>query len=153
SNNLDLLSADQWRAYVRENSMADAVDYGGDTNWQKELQQTAFTQSHNLSLSTANEQSGMRASLLYLNNEGIIKTTGLERLSGNISAYQYVFDKALKFDMGVFANIDKWNPLDYRVFERSFNLNPTIPVYDENGEFTEVGGTLYENPVEILTNR
>src|SRR5690606_37874358 len=69
------------------------------------------------------------------------------------SAYQYVFDKALKFDMGVFANIDKWNPLDYRVFERSFNLNPTIPVYDENGEFTEVGGTLYENPVEILTNR
>lgn len=153
SNNLDMLSADQWRSYVRENNMTDAVDYGGNTDWQRELQQTAFSQSHNLGLSSATEKGGYRASILYLDNEGIIKTTGLERLSGNVTAYQYMFDKALKFDIGVFANIDKWQPLDYRIFERSFNLNPTIPVYDENGDYTEVGGTLYENPVEILNNR
>lgn len=153
SNNLDMLSADQWRAYVRENNLADAVDYGGDTNWQKELQQTAYSQSHNLSISSSSENSGLRASLLYLDNEGVIKTTGLERLSGNVNAYQYGLNKALKFDLGLFANIDKFHPLDYRIFERAFNLNPTIPVYDSEGKFTSVGGTLYENPVEIQTNR
>jgi TonB-linked SusC/RagA family outer membrane protein len=153
SNNLDLLSADQWRQYVREYNIPDAIDYGGNTNWQKELQQRAFTQSHAIGLTSGGEESGLRASLSYLQNEGIIKTTELERLSGNISGYQYAMNKALKFDMGIFANIDKWHPLDYRIFERAFNLNPTIPVYDANGEFTEVGGTLYENPVEILTNR
>ncbi|SCY20972.1 SusC/RagA family TonB-linked outer membrane protein [Flavobacterium caeni] len=153
ANNLDLLSANQWRQYVRENNIADAVDYGGNTDWQKELQQQGFMQQHNLGLTSGGEESGLRASLSYLKNEGVIKTTELERLSGNISGYQYALNKALKFDVGLFANIDKWHPLDYRVFERSFNLNPTIPVYNNDGSFTEVGGTLYENPVEILTNR
>jgi TonB-linked SusC/RagA family outer membrane protein len=153
SNNLDLLSADQWRGYVRENNLTDAVDYGGNTNWQKELQQTAFTQSHNISISSGTELSGFRSSLLYLNNEGVIKTTGLERLSANVSGYQYAANKALKFDTGIFANIDKWHPLDYRIFERAFNLNPTIPVRDANGNYTQVGGTLNENPVEIQDNR
>ena len=148
-----LLSADQWRAYVRKNNLTDAVDYGGNTNWQKELQQTAFTQSHNISISSGGEMSNMRASILYLKNEGVIKTTGLERLSANVAGTQYAANKALKFDTGIFANIDKWHPLDYRIFERSFNLNPTIPVRDANGDFTEVGGTLNENPVEIQTNR
>lgn len=153
SNNLDLLSANQWRQYVREKGLTDAVDYGGDTNWQKELQHRAFTQSHTLSLTSGGEMSGMRASLGYLQNEGVIKTTELERLNGNISGYQYALNKALKFDVGLFANIDKWHPLDYRIFERAYNLNPTIPVRTPSGQFTEVGGTLYENPVEILTNR
>jgi len=153
SNNLDLLSANQWRSYVRENNLTDAVDYGGNTNWQKELQRTAFTQSHNISISSGNEMSNMRASILYLKNDGIVKTTGLERLSANVAGTQYAANKALKFDTGIFANIDKWQPLDYRIFERSFNLNPTIPVRDANGNFTEVGGTLNENPVEIQTNR
>ena len=153
SNNLDLLSADQWRSYVRDNDIADAIDFGGDTNWQEELQQTAFSQSHTLGISSNSETSGLRASLTYLDNEGIVKTTGLERLSANVSTYQYALNKALKFDAGLFANIDKWNPLDYRIFERAFNLNPTIPVRDGNGDFSQVGGTLYENPVEILTNR
>lgn len=153
SSNLDMLSANQWRSYVRQNNITDAIDYGGNTNWQKELEQRSFSQSHTLSISSSGDQGGLRSSLSYLKNEGIIKSTGMERLSANLSGYQYAMDKALKFDMGLFANMDKWNPLDYRIFERSFNLNPTIPVYDANRKFTEVGGTLYENPVEILTNR
>lgn len=153
SNHLDLLSANQWRAYVRDNNVTDAIDFGGNTDWQKELEQTAYTQSHTFSINSGNEESGLRTSLSYFNNEGIIKTTGLERISANISTYQYVLDKTLKFDMGLNANMDKWSPLDYRIFERAINLNPTIPVYDANGDFTSVAGTLYENPAEILKNR
>jgi len=153
SNQLDMLSAGQWRSYVRENNITDAVDYGGNTDWQKELTRKAYTQSHTLSISSGGETSGIRTSLSYLKNEGVVKTTELERLSANVSGYQYAANKALKFDTGLFANIDKWHPLDYRIFERSFNLNPTIPVRNASGAFTEVGGTLNENPVEILTNR
>ncbi|WP_083702093.1 TonB-dependent receptor [Mangrovimonas sp. DI 80] len=153
SNNLDMLSANQWRQYVRDNNVTGAIDYGGDTDWQEELQTTSATMSHTVSLASGAEYNGLRASVSYLDNKGIIKTTGLERLSGNLSIYQYAMDKKLKFDAGMFATVDKWNPLDYRIFERAFNLNPTIPVYDENGNFTSVDGTLYENPVEILTNR
>lgn len=154
ADNLDLLSANQWRGYVRQTGNMDAVDYGGNTNWQKAIEQTAISQSHTLSINSGKVDSGFRASIAYLNNEGVIKKSGLERISGNVSAYQYLGDnKDVKFDMGLFANIDKWHPIDYRIFERAYNLNPTIPVYDANGNFTSVGGNIYENPVEILTNR
>ncbi len=154
ADNLDLLSANQWRGYVRQTGNMDAIDFGGNTNWQKAIEQTAISQSHTLSINSGKTDSGFRASISYLNNEGVIKKSGLERISGNVTAYQYLGDnKDVKFDMGLFANIDKWNPIDYRIFERSYNLNPTIPVYDNNGNFTNVNYTLYENPVEILTNR
>ncbi|MFH7013626.1 SusC/RagA family TonB-linked outer membrane protein [Flavobacterium sp. FlaQc-52] len=154
TDNLDLLSANQWRGYVRQTGNLDAVDYGGNTDWQKAIEQTAISQSHTLSINSGKVDSGFRASISYLNNEGVIKKSGLERISGNVSAYQYLGDnKAVKFDMGLFANIDKWNPIDYRIFERAYNLNPTIPVYDSNGNFSSVSGNIYENPVEILTNR
>lgn len=154
NDNLDLLSANQWRGYVRQTGNMDAVDYGGNTKWQKAIEQTAVSQSHTLSINSGKTDSGFRTSIGYLNNEGVIKKSGLERISGNISAYQFLGDnKDVKFDVGLFANIDKWHPIDYRIFERAYNLNPTIPVYDANGNFTSVGGNIYENPVEILTNR
>ncbi|WP_194765649.1 SusC/RagA family TonB-linked outer membrane protein [Tamlana sp. I1] len=154
SNHLDMLSANQWRGYVRDNNLTDAIDFGADTDWQSELERNmASTQSHVINMASGTETGGLRASISYLNKEGIIKTTGMERLNASLNTHQYILDKAIKFDAGLFANIDKWHPLDYRIFERAFNLNPTIPVYDADGNFTEVGGTLYENPVEILTNR
>jgi iron complex outermembrane receptor protein len=139
---------------MRETGNLDAIDYGGNTNWQKAIEQTAVSQSHTLSINSGKADSGFRTSIAYLNNEGVIKKSGLERISGNVSAYQYLGDsKSVKFDMGLFANIDKWHPIDYRIFERAYNLNPTIPVYNANGDFSSVSGNLYENPVEILTNR
>ncbi|TDO99297.1 SusC/RagA family TonB-linked outer membrane protein [Flavobacterium sp. 245] len=154
TDNLDLLSANQWRNYVRQTNSADAVDYGANTNWQKAIEQTAISQSHTLTINSGKTDSGFRTSLSYLNNEGVIKESGLERLSGNISAYQYLGDnKDVKFDMGLFANIDKWHPVDYRIFEYAYNLNPTIPVYTPTGEFSSVALNQYFNPVELLTNR
>ncbi|MEN2413284.1 SusC/RagA family TonB-linked outer membrane protein [Flavobacterium mesophilum] len=154
NDNLDLLSANQWRNYVRTSGNKDAVDYGANTNWQKAIEQTAISQSHTLTINSGKADSGFRTSLSYLNNEGVIKNSGLERLSGNVTAYQYLGDnKDVKFDTGLFANIDKWHPIDYRIFENAYNLNPTIPVYTPSGEFSSVAGNLYYNPVEILTNR
>jgi TonB-linked SusC/RagA family outer membrane protein len=153
TNHIDMLSANQWRGYVRDNQITNAVDYGANTNWQKELEQTAITTSHTLSTSSSNEKNGLRTSISYLDNQGVIKESGLQRLSANISGHQYALNKTIKFDTGIFATFDKSHPIDYRIFQRAFNLNPTIPVYNPDGSFTSIGGTLYENPVEILTNR
>lgn len=153
ANHLDLLSANQWRKYVRDNQVANAIDYGGHTDWQKELEQTSITQSHTLAISNSNNNRSYRASVNYLNNEGVIRRTGLERISASLSATNYGLHEKLKIDIGLMGNFDTWKPLDYRIFERMYNLSPVIPVYDLNGEFTQIGGTNYENPVEINTNR
>lgn len=153
ANHIDMLSANQWRKYVREDTVLSAIDFGGNTDWQRELEQVSISQSHNVSFSNATEDNGFRASMTYLNNQGVIKSTKLERVGVSISDFQYGMDDRLKLEIGLNANMDKWNPLDTRIFERTMNLNPTIPVYNPDGTFTRIGGTKYDNPVEINTNR
>lgn len=153
SKHVDVLSANQWRAWVRENEVTEAIDYGGNTDWQKELEQTAITHSHVFTFNSGTESSGYRASVNYLNNQGVIKNTKLERLGASLSAYQFGLNDKLKLEAGINANFDKWNPFDGRIFERMLNLGPTIPVYNPDSSFTRIGGTKYDNPVEIHTNR
>ncbi|MBN1182311.1 MAG: TonB-dependent receptor [Bacteroidales bacterium] len=153
ANHLDLLSANQWRKYVRDDTILNAVDYGAVTDWQKELEQTAITQSHALSFSNGDSKGGYRASISYLNNEGVIKTSRLQRIGASLTGFNYVMNDKLKLDAGLHTNFDEWNPIDNRIFERMYNLNPTIPVFNPDGTFTSVSGTNYENPVEINTNR
>lgn len=153
ANHLDLLSANQWRKYVRDNKIASAVDYGADTDWQKEIEQTSISHSHAFMFSNSTDKSGFRATVNYLDNQGVIKTSQLERLGASISAFQYGLNNKLKLEAGLNTNFDTWTPLDTRIFERTYNLNPTIPVTNLDSSFTYIGGTNYENPVEIITNR
>ena len=153
ANHLDLLSANQWRKYVRDNKISSAVDYGADTDWQKEIEQTSISHSHAFMFSNSTEKSGFRATVNYLDNQGVIKSSQLERLGASISAFQYGLNNKLKMEAGINTNFDTWTPLDTRIFERTYNLNPTIPVTNLDSSFTYIGGTNYENPVEIITNR
>jgi TonB-dependent starch-binding outer membrane protein SusC len=153
SNHLDLLSADQWRAYVREKKIKTAIDFGGNTDWQKELEQVSISHSHAITFSNSTESSGFRANVNYLDNQGVIKNTKLNRIGASLSAYQYGFNNKLKLEVGINTNFDKWLPYDGRIFERSYNLNPTIPVFNPDSTYTLIGGTVNENPVEINNNR
>jgi iron complex outermembrane receptor protein len=152
AKNLDLLSADQWRQYVRDNDVKSAVDYGANTDWQKELEQTSYAQSHNVSFSSGGEKSGLRASFNYLNTDGVIKKSYMNRMGASVTGYQYGLNNKLKVELSLHANTDKWSDIDNSMFVRAYNLNPTIPVM-QNGKYTQIGGTNNNNPVEILENR
>ena len=152
AKNLDLLSADQWRSYVRDNNVTSAVDYGADTDWQEELEQTSYSQSHNISFSSGGEKNGVRASFNYLNTDGIIKKSYMSRMGASVTGYQYGLNNKLKVELSLHANTDKWSDIDNSIFVRAYNLNPTIPVM-QNGKYTQIGGTNNNNPVEILENR
>lgn len=153
AKHMDLLSADQWRAYVRENNVGQAIDYGADTDWQKELERTAISHSHNVAISNSRKDNGYRASITYQNNQGVIIRNSMNRLAGSLAAYQTGWNGRLRIEAGINANFDSWHPIDNRIFERMTNLNPTFPVYDQNGDFAQIGGTNTENPVEINANR
>ncbi|MBP7358316.1 MAG: TonB-dependent receptor [Prevotella sp.] len=150
---LDMLSANQWRDYVRENKVANALDYGANTDWQDELLRTAISHSHNVSFSNSRKTSGYRASVTYNNNEGVIVNNKMNRLAISVSSYQFGLNGRLRMETGVNANFDSWHPIDSRIFERELNINPTFPVYNEDGSFAQLNGTNTENPVEINTNR
>ncbi|WP_418698807.1 SusC/RagA family TonB-linked outer membrane protein [Bacteroides sp.] len=153
AKHMDLLSANQWRAYVRDNNIGSAIDYGYDTDWQDELERTAISHSHNVSISNSKKESGYRASITYQDNQGVIDRNDMNRLAGSLAAYQTGWDGRLRIDAGINANFDNWNPIDTRIFERMANMNPTFPVRNPDGSFAQIGGTNTENPAELNTNR
>jgi iron complex outermembrane receptor protein len=152
AKNMDLLSADQWRQYMRDNNVGGAVDYGANTDWQDELQRTAFSRNHTLSFSNSGKHSGLSSTVSYQNTEGVIKTSSLSRLAGGLTAYQYGLNDRLKLEVSLHANKDEYHPVDMGIYERAYNLNPTLPV-KQNGEYTQIGGTNNNNAVELLENR
>ena len=115
---LDLLSANQWRSYVRSTGNMSALDFGASTDWQKELMRTAISHGHNINFSSSKKKHGYRASFTYNNNEGVIKNNTMNRLAGSLSAYQTGMNGRLRLDEGINTNFDSWHPVDNRIFER-----------------------------------
>ena len=119
AKHMDLLSADQWRAYVRENNVGQAIDYGADTDWQKELERTAISHSHNVAISNSRKDNGYRASITYQNNQGVIVRNSMNRLAGSLAAYQTGWNGRLRIEAGINANFDSWHPIDNRILTRT----------------------------------
>jgi len=70
-------------------------DYGGLSliDWQREIFRTSFAQSYNLSVTSGNKKSSFRASVGYVNQDGIVVYTGFKRLNVKLSGQTEVFDR------------------------------------------------------------
>lgn len=62
-----------------------------DTDWQEEVTQQAFSQSHQLSLTGGNEKGTYGAFLGYVNENGLMRESWLKRFSG-----RFVFDTEIR---------------------------------------------------------
>ncbi len=66
---------------------ADGLDYWlQPDSWRDEAYGNALRQEYNLSVSQANDRGSFYISASYLNNEGIVQNTNLERFTGRLSA-------------------------------------------------------------------
>lgn len=154
AKNLDLLSGDQFRKVMRDSSYYDKMfDYGANTDWQKEIERTAITHSHSLSVDAGNTKSSYRASLNYLSNQGIIINSDLERLGGSIDVNHKTLNDKLNIEVNLNSTFDNYQPTNYSAFSTAYLMNPTMPVKDEDGNYVEIPGIGYQNPVALLNQR
>ncbi|MDR1602012.1 MAG: TonB-dependent receptor [Tannerella sp.] len=149
---LDMLTADDWRKYVKDRNITDAMDYGANTNWVKELYRTGYSQNHNLSITGGTENSTYRASVNYLDQKGIAIANEQQRLSTNVAFDQKALDGKLRLLLNANATIEDFGKVPTSsVFTYAPNLNPTLPVYDKDGKYMEVLSNYeYYNPVALL---
>jgi TonB-linked SusC/RagA family outer membrane protein len=143
------------------------IDYGGNTDWQKQIFRTALSQSYNLGFGGASNTANYRASLGYDNQEGIVKTSGLKRLNARINASKSFFGERLKFDLqSTYSNVkDQFAPVTNNagfagsLIGSAIQLNPTAPVFDAQGRYFNLNGydangyplgVTFRNPVSLL---
>ena len=163
----DVLSADEFRAYVQQKGTASQIQLLGteSTDWQNEIFDNSFTTDNNLSVSGSLKKLPYRFSIGYLNQDGILRTGNLKRTSGALTLNPLLFDNHLKIDLNLKGSLSESRFADEGAIGNAVRFDPTKPVTTSDKRY----GGYYEwldpnsvtglkelaplNPVRLLEQR
>ncbi|MCX6254816.1 MAG: SusC/RagA family TonB-linked outer membrane protein [Bacteroidia bacterium] len=154
AKNTNVMNAAEWRALSAEVGLG--TDFGESTDWFKEIEQTAITQVHNISMSGGTDKTSYRASVNYHNAEGIMKTTGFNQLNGRINLTQKALNDKFTLDLNMGATEKDIQYGFDNAFRYATIYNPTAPVRSDDAAYKQYDGYFqqvlfdYYNPVSIL---
>jgi iron complex outermembrane receptor protein len=169
SSKPEYANATQFRAASKLPAVSDK---GADTDWTTEMtRSTAITHNHDISFTGGSKGFGYRASIGYLNQQGILKKSSRERTTASFNIDQTALNNKLKVAYSLFYGITDRNILDRsghinsalgdgsRVFGLTpyfalgmiANMFPTDPVTNPDGTWYEDKDAFSKfNPVAIL---
>lgn len=133
SKKLDILSADELRTYVNANAGTAYKSQLGTENidWQKEIYKTSIGTDNNLSMSgSIFKKVPFRASLGYLNQQGILRTGHLKRATASIVASPKFFRDHLKVDINLKGLVTNSRFANTGAIGAAITANPTQPIYN-----------------------
>ena len=151
----DIFSSDEFRNVVNE-AYSDDPDVtsllgDADTDWQDQIFRVGLSNSHNLSISGAPFKIPVRLSIGKTFQNGVIKTSSLNRTTLSLSVSPYLFDDHLKISIKTNGIFDKNRMIDENLVGYALRSDPTQPVYSNNDKY---GGYLTTgwspNPVAVL---
>ena len=99
------------------------------TDWQDQIYQTAITTDNNLSVSGSLKQLPYRLSAGYLNQNGILKTGNLQRVTTSLNLSPVLLDNHLKIDFNVKGSFTKTRFANTDAVWGANQFDPTQPVY------------------------
>ena len=154
ANKPDLLTADEWRDYAKNNGYADTMGqydmYGAETDWFDVISRTGISQNHSLSLSGGTSKSNYRASVTYLQNEGVIRDNSMERLNFRFQFQQRAINDRLRIGLTGAGTMMNYNPTYGYNFVLAYNMLPVWPVYNADGTWHEEFGYDQGNPLHNI---
>jgi TonB-dependent starch-binding outer membrane protein SusC len=147
----DVLTADEWRDYTSSNNMdTGGLDLGANTDWFDEIMRTSISHNHNLSLSGGGKNSNYRASVSYLNQEGVVKDNQMERYNARLTFNQKALSDRLDITFTGGITQRDYSPTDTRNFVLAYNMLPVVPVKNPDGTWYDSREYDQGNPVRNI---
>lgn len=158
ANTLDLATGDQYHTFLQNaidagqipvvdadgNGLPDQIEILGssNTNWQDAVLRSAISNFHNLALSGGTAATQYRASVSYLDEQGVVISSGLQRITGRLNANQSALNNRLRFDLNIATSYenndyvpgDETQGFQGGLFTNALSYNPTYPVMAEGGD-------------------
>lgn len=153
---VDVLSAAEFRDVVEQQFGTAATDLLGDanTNWQDHIYENNYSQQHNISVAGAIGSLNLpfRASFGFSGNNGILKTSEINRITGSIALNPRFFDGDLRVDLNLKGMRVNNNFANRGAIGSAVTFDPTQPVTVDGsdtfgGYFTWTDNS--GNPVQI----
>jgi len=126
----DMLNATQFAAAVAQYAPARVDSLRGDnTDWFSMVDRTAYGQEHNFSFTNGGTDNSYRLSVGYLNQQGIIRNSSVDRISLGFNYQQNLSDRLnLRTSIRGSRTLDRFTPGD--VLGNAAAMAPTQPVLD-----------------------
>lgn len=129
----DVMSGDEFRKMVIETfgkESSTAAQLGdANTDWQDEVLRTSISQDYNLSVGGTAGFLPYRVAASYTNNQGILKTSGMDRTTLGINLTPKFFDGLLSIQANAKGSYIKNRMADQGAVGAALTYNPTLPVY------------------------
>ena len=145
---LHMMNATQFsdvvRQYGSESTIAQ-LGYDGemyDTDWQSQVLRTSISQDYTVSVSGSAGVVPYRVNVGYTNNQGILRTSSMDRVTAGISLSPKFFDNLLSITANVNGTYARQNNADGGAIGTALAFDPTkpiytnIPMYLNNGDFS-----------------
>ena len=131
---VDVLSADQYRAYINEFGRPAQIALLGtaSTDWQKEIYRTSYSTDHNVAVSGGTDNIVYRASLGYSNLNGLLKHDNFERTTIGANITGNFLDKHLKIEVNNKTSIIQNNFSEKSAIGAAIAFDPTQPIRQDN---------------------
>ncbi len=131
---VDVLTADEVRAYVNANGTAAQKSYLGkeNTDWQDVIYQRAFTTDNNVGVSGTYKKMPYRFSAGFLDQQGLLVTDKLSRGTAALSLAPRFFNDKLKVELNLKAALTESNFANGGAIGSAIQFDPTQPVYANN---------------------
>lgn len=143
----EVLSPDEWRRARRGN------DYGYSTDWYSLItRKTSYDTNQYLSIDGTLANGGYYgASVNYKRANGLDIVSGREEFGGRAAVSANTLDSHLRFTATLNARKVKEDWGDDGMFDTALGMNPTLPVYNEDGTYYQpTSPTDIRNPVQQL---
>ena len=137
AKDMKVLSPSQFRAYV--DSLGTGTYDGvhtyksllgtANTDWQKQIYQTAISTDNNLSVSGSLKNLPYRISGGYLDQNGILKTDNLQRISAGLSLSPRLLHNHLKIDLNLKGSENMTRFANQGAISSAVYFDPTQPVH------------------------
>ncbi|WP_320111224.1 TonB-dependent receptor [Draconibacterium orientale] len=154
--NLDMMTASELSAYAASNNVSLPNNKGASTDWQKEVQRTGFSHNHNISINGGDQKTSYNASINYMNKQGVIRKTDIDRLIARSFLQTTTLDDRLTLSLGFSGSItNNYNVAmgdqGTSVLDAMNYYSPLVPTRNENGSWYQSSGISQNyNPLSIL---
>ncbi len=153
ANSIPMLSATELRTYLKTVNKVPFDDNGGDTNWQNEVTRQGFSQNYNLSFGGGTDKTTYGVSLNYMDDQGIIKTSKLDRWTARVNVEQKAFDDKVTVGLNLTNSTTNKQIVRSEVFANMLKYLPTVSIFKPDGTYFEnTQNSNYYNPVALLNN-
>jgi iron complex outermembrane receptor protein len=161
---VDVLSAEEFKQVVNGKGTNNQKNLlgGSNTNWQDQVYSTAFMTDNNIALSGGIKGLPYRFSLGYLNQDGILKTGNLSRVTTSVNINPRLLNNALKLDFNFKGSFSKHTFANEGAIGGSAFFDPTQPIKRNDSRFggyfewlqnNQPDGLAPRNPVGMLNLR